>query len=121
MPISQYDADNLANAGFTPYEIQQISQATTSSGTSQTPVNTDSPIWQAVIRSRRDWVEDKIARGWNWMEIRNEIENYYRRDAKRSPFDFLRAEYKPPKRMDYIEMIRRRTQADIEENLDNYF
>lgn len=121
MPISQYDADRLSEAGFTAYEIEELSRAETGKGEPQPPIDTDKPVWQSVMNSRRDWVEDKLSRGWSWMEIRMEIENYYRKDVKRSPWDFIRAEYRPPKRMDYVEMIRRRSQAEIQEELDNYF
>jgi hypothetical protein len=63
---------------------------------------------------------DKIDRGWTEQEIINELQNYYRRDAKRNPWDFIRAEYKPPKRKDYMEIARARAASQISSELEGY-
>jgi hypothetical protein len=42
------------------------------------------------------------------------------RDPKRNPFDFLKAEYKPPKKVDFANIIRRRKKAQIQEELEGY-
>lgn len=120
MSISGADADRLKQAGFLESEIQELAEAKTVKGEDQPPINLDSPAWQAVLESRREWWIDKVDRGWTEHEIVNELMNYYRRDKSRTPFDFLKAEYRPPKRVDYIEMIRKRHQGQIAGELEGY-
>ena len=120
MSISQADAARLREAGFLDLEIEQIANAATAKGEPQPPIQLDSPIWQAVMESRRDWRVDKISRGWTEYEIVSELQNYYRRDSRRSPFDFLRAEYKPPQKKDYMEIVRKRAAAQIARELKGY-
>jgi hypothetical protein len=121
MPLSEYNAQRLRDAGFVKFEIDEFANAVDSKGKAQPPIDTDSPIWNSVMNSRMRWVEDKIARGWSQSEIEEEILNYYRRDERRSPFDFIRAEYKPPKKTNYYDLMRRRKKTDIHYGLDKYY
>ena len=120
MTISTFDAQRLRESGFLEAEIMAIAEAKTAKGEDQPPVDLDSPIWQSVMESRRDWRVDKISRGWTEYEIVSELQNYYRRDSRRSPFDFLRAEYKPPQKKDYMEIVRKRAAAQIARELKGY-
>jgi hypothetical protein len=120
LTISANDAARLRQAGFLESEIEGFANAVTSDGKPQPPVDLDSPVWQAVLESRREWWVDKIDRGWTEHEIINELQNYYRRDAKRNPWDFIRAEYKPPKRKDYMEIARARAASQISSELEGY-
>ena len=121
MTISLRDAELLRHAGFLEQEIEQIASAVTAKGEPQPPIDITSPIWTAVMESRREWWLDKIGRGWTESEITNELQNYYRRDKSRNPFDFIRAEYRPPtKRKDYLELIRKRAAAQIAGELEGY-
>lgn len=120
MSISEADAMRLRHAGFLESEIMKLAEAKTSKGEDQPPVNLSSPAWTRVLESRREWWIDKVDRGWTTHEIVAELENYYRRDSKRTPFDFLRAEYRPPKKLDYLEIVRRRHKEEIESELGRY-
>jgi len=120
LTISAQNATRLIQAGFLESEVHAIAEAKTTTGTEQPPVNLDSPIWTAAIKSRREWWIDKINRGWTEHEIVNELQNYYRRDEKRNPFDFIRAEYKPPKKKDYMDIARKRAAAQIAGELEGY-
>lgn len=120
MTISSRDAERLAHAGFLRSEIEALANAKTATGADQPPINLDGPAWRAVLNSRSEWWVDKMDRGWTESEIREALGNYYRRDESRTPFDFLRAEYKPPKRVDYIEIIRKRHAAQIAGELEGY-
>ena len=120
MTISAADADRLRQAGFIESEIEGFANAVTADGKPQPPVNLDSPVWQRVLESRREWWIDKVERGWTEHEIISELQNYYKRDAKRNPFDFLRAEYRPPKKKDYMEIARKRATAQIAGDLEGY-
>jgi len=120
LTISANDAAMLRQAGFLESEIQGFAEAKTTDGKDQPPVNINSPVWQAVIESRREWWIDKIDRGWTEHEIVAELENYYKRDSKRNPFDFIRAEYKPPRKKDYMDIVRKRAVAQIKSELEGY-
>ncbi|HEC64168.1 MAG TPA: hypothetical protein ENI23_02610 [bacterium] len=115
MTLSFEDAERLQNAGFIPYEIEEFSSAITSDGQLQPPIDLNSPVWTAVIKSRNDWLIDKITRGWSQDEIENSIMSYYAAKRERSPWDFLRAEYHPPTKIDYKSAIRRRAQSTTAE------
>ena len=120
MSISQKDAEQLRHAGFLESEIMELAEAKTMKGADQPPINLDGPAWQAVLHSRREWWLDKFDRGWTEDEITSELQNYYKRDKRRNPFDFLRAEYKSPKKADYMGIIRKRAAAQIEGELGGY-
>ena len=120
MTISASDARRLRESGFLETEVMAIAEAKTATGADQPPVNLDSPIWQAVMESRREWWTDKIGRGWAESEIVSELQNYYRRDKSRNPFDFLKGAYKPPAKKDYMELIRKRHETQIAGELEGY-
>ena len=42
------------------------------------------------------------------------------RDRRRSPWDFLKLEYRPPKRVDYWAAMRARKKAEIVSELGDY-
>jgi hypothetical protein len=120
MTISSEDFDILRKAGFVEYELEQIANAKTPDGKDQPPIDINSPAWRAVIKSRREWTDDKIARGWQLDAIINEVMNYYHKDERRTPFDFLKAEYRPRKRVDYYAVVRERKKIAIEEDMGEY-
>lgn len=121
MSLSFEDKATLINAGFLPYEVQQFDEAKTLDGQPQPPIDLGSPVWQRVLQSRRDWVNDKKAREWAQSEIEAEIMAYYRREKKRDPFSFLKAEYRPPAKKDFWESVRAREQHKIKAELKGYF
>jgi len=108
MTITNDDSDRLERAGYLEFEILEFANATNPDGSPQKPINLDSPVWQAMLKSRYDWIQDKIERRWTRDEYTREIMAYYERDKKRSPFDFLKEMYKPPKKADYLEARRRK-------------
>jgi hypothetical protein len=93
------DAEKLKAAGFTDWEIDQLSQSKTPSGQDQPPIDLNDKPWIATINSRREWRDIRADEGYNDSEINNAINRYYQRDPNRSPWDFLKAEYKPPQKM----------------------
>lgn len=115
MSLSIADATRLREAGFLQGEIEELSEAKDTSGKDQPPILLDSPVWQAVMKSRQEWWVDKVNRNWTEEDIQREIMGYYERDEKRSPWDFLKAEYRPPKKVDYIEARRKRAEAQVME------
>jgi len=121
MSLSDYDALVFKRNGFLDYEIAQFAAGKTVKGADQPAIDISSPIWKSILFSRYEWTQDKISRGWSEKEIENEIMNYYARDKKRNPWDLLKAEYKPLKRVPYLEIIRNRHQKAIESEMPGYF
>jgi len=113
MTITIEDSDKLERAGYLEFEILEYANATNPDGSPQKPINLDSPVWQAMMKSRYEWTQDKLERQWERDEIKREIMAYYERDKKRSPFDFLKEMYKPRKKADYLEARRRREIENI--------
>ncbi len=121
MSISMYDADRLRNMGFLDYEIEAIANATDPEGKPQPVINLETDAWVAAMENRRAWWDDKVAKGWEEEVIINEIMRYYDRDKKRNPWDFLKAEYRPPKRIDYWQGIRARKQREMKDEMEGYY
>ena len=121
MALRDEDKLKLKAVGFTAYEIGEFSKATDPSDVSQPLIDLDSPLWQRVMDSRRKWVDDKINRGWTEFQIENAFDEYYRKGKEPSPWDFLKAEYKPPLKRDYYEGVRARKQRLINAELGKYY
>jgi len=96
MPLSIKDNLRLRDAGFTQYEVDEFNNAVAVDGTPQV-INLDSATWQNMMYSRKQYIMDMIDEGLDKIEIENIIDDYYRMDRDRSPFDFVKREYKPPK------------------------
>ncbi len=115
MSLSQSDAERLLSSGFLMHEIDEIANAKALDGSPQPPVDLNNPAWQATMKTRLEWWQDKIKRDWTAREIEREIMLYYEGDSKRSPFDFLKAEFSGAKptyaRLDYMEARRRKYEA----------
>jgi hypothetical protein len=118
MAITANDYDELRSSGFIDYEITDLANATKNqyTGESQGFINLNTPVWQKVLRSRENLMNQRLDyymdQGYSPDEARrlyeNDIANYYRRSSKRSPWDFLKAEYQSPARIDYIKAARAR-------------
>ncbi len=68
--------------------------------TGDTTVNAfNSQTWRDAMTARKQWVENLLRMGWKWPRIREEINAYYRKGTKRTPFDHIRKydSYKAPK------------------------
>jgi len=92
MSLSGADAERLLAAGFMRREIEELANAKTSDGKDQPSIDLNNPTWQAAMESRRAWLDDKLTRNWTEEDIQREIMNYYERNSKRSPWDFIQAE-----------------------------
>ncbi len=120
MTLSSADAERLLAAGFLEGEVRELAEAKSPDGKDQPPIDLNSPVWQSVMKSRQEWIQDKVARNWTEEEILREIMAYYERGEGRSPWDFIRAEYKPVKRADYLDARKRRHEAQIVTELKGY-
>ena len=100
----------LTSAGFLPQEIRELFSA-------HGVVDAlNSKPFHAMLVERRRWVGEMRKAGLSGRQIAEAIKAWYKRDETRSPFDFLRKEYRPPNKVDrkeYREAARRRASRKI--------
>jgi len=100
----------LTSAGFLPKEIRELFSA------HGVVDMLNSQPFKEMMRERRRWVKEMRHAGMSTRQIMDSIKEWYSRDEKRSPFEFLRREYKPPlkvTRTEYREAIRRRANRQV--------
>lgn len=113
MPLRRGQAQRLREAGFLESEIRKISRARAPDGSLQ-QTDIDGIAWQKTLESRKRWVGQRLDEGWSKEEIRRRILRYYKRKAGRSPFDFLKLEYKPPQKLtDFQYALKLRARARV--------
>jgi len=103
------------NAGFLPEEADELTYGSKGVKVDAEEVYRSRPA-RIARRTRQEWIRWLLDRGWTTAEIKREIGAYYAFDTKRSPWDFIRAEYRPPQRKDYRdyrEAARRRAGTQV--------
>ena len=121
MSLSTADREKLADAGFMEFEIQSFAEAKTPNGKDQPAINLGSPLWQAVIGHRKDWVENRINEGWTPLQIEGAIEEFYLTDPRRDPWYFLKIEYQPVAQKDFDKQMQLRSQRRVGAELKGYY
>ena len=84
----------LRSAGFINSEIREIFSA------GNVPELFGTEPFKDMLRSRRRWFKDMVRRGWSIAQIIETLNKFY--GPKPSPFEFLRREYQPPLRVDFV-------------------
>lgn len=115
----------MRRAGFLKSEIRAFNNARAPDGSYQdTKAIFKSKPFQVMLKDRAAWWRraltpvDKGGYGYTRTQATYEILGYYRRRGQRSPFDFLKAEYKPPKKLtDFQYATRLRVRARITKSL----
>lgn len=102
-------------AGFLPFEAREF---TVGHGSRYLAFDAravfNSTTGKAARRFRTELIQQQLAMGWSRREIRENIIDFYRRGRKVDPWEHIRAEYKPRKRIDFIdyrEKVRARAKA----------
>lgn len=96
MTLSMKENKLLREVGFTAYEVDEFNKAVAVDGTPQI-IDLNSETWRNMMLSRKEWIMDMIDEGLDASEIEGLIDEYYQIDRERSPFDFVKREYKPPR------------------------
>lgn len=96
MTLSMKENKLLREVGFTAYEVDIFNSAIAVDGTPQI-IDLNSATWQNMMLSRKEWVMDTLEEGLNDADRETLIDEYYQIDRERSPFDFVKREYKPPR------------------------
>jgi len=107
----------LRKSYFTTQEIVGFLTARGPRGNLQ-KLNLNNAYWQLLIQERRNWyaAQYKLGKSWGWSHgktiahIKELINDYYRRDKRRTPWDWFREVYKDLKKpqVDFIEGKKRR-------------
>ncbi|KKM27848.1 hypothetical protein LCGC14_1570600 [marine sediment metagenome] len=92
------------NAGFLPFEAREL---TVGHGVRLMAFNSkevfDSRPGREARRFRIEIIRQQLAMGWTKKQIRDNIIEFYRKGRKVDPWEHIRAEYKPRKRVDFID------------------
>lgn len=115
------EISTLRRAGFIPREINEFQWAVSENGK---PYVTDleSPVWRDVIRHRKEMIAKLEEQGYSKAEQRAGIERFYTlRGGKFSPFDWLKIEYRPLKRVNYKEVQKRNVRRRINYRMKKIF
>ena len=107
MTISRETINALHDAGFTLHEITLFNEA-------DNPIDVSMSVVRQMLVSRKKWIDKLTDTGWSKEEIAGTIRNYYIRKSDTSPYDFLKAEYMPPKKTDFQEARRRKAKASTD-------
>jgi hypothetical protein len=105
----------LLKEGWLPREVYSFDHAVggdvASGHRTKQNLSFSSRTFSAMRKSRRRYVADLQKQGWTLQDIKVKLNDYYRvRSA--SPFDWLKLEYSPTKRLtDYQDSVRRRIRA----------
>jgi len=100
------------NAGFLSEEAEELTYGKEGVEVNSEAVYNSAP-GRAARAGRQQWIKGLLAQGWTKEEIEREARAYYTRDTSRSPWDFIRLEYKPREKKDYQEAARRRAEAQV--------
>lgn len=107
----------LKREGFIKSEIEAFSNARAPDGTLQ-DFAFNSKTFLAARKSRRKYVADLKEQGWTKPEIDRKIRQYYGLKAGRTPYDFLKLSYSPPRLItDFMDAVRRKIRARVTRTL----
>lgn len=100
------------SAGFLPFEAREL---TLGHGERYMNFNALAVYNSEPARAAREFriklINDQLRAGWTKKQIRDNIIDFYRKSQKVDPWGHIRAEYKPRKRIDFVdyrEQVRRR-------------
>jgi hypothetical protein len=119
--LSDLDRKLLYAEFFTIREIREFDNMHTPDGMIQ-EVDIRSPLWQAV-RARRLSAANRLRnQGFADSAVRKQFDTYFRQKTGGKPFDFLKTEYKPKKKVRDYQATMKETRKRIEKTFGkSYF
>ena len=89
----------MLRKGFLPYEVKAFADAKTPNGKQQN-LDFHSKPFQSMISERERYIHKLAMKGFTPMQSRQRIEMLYKaKRGKASPWDFLKIEYRPQKKV----------------------
>jgi hypothetical protein len=115
----------IIKSGFLPFEAEEF---LTAKGGYHNNVESDirkivgSEPFKFMLKSRLDWIHDCQKIGWSGQKIGLALRDYYKLKSGRTPFDFLKIEYKPPQKLsDYAYGVQLRASTRIKRMSKTHF
>lgn len=130
MALNRLQKQTLLSEGWLPSEINALQKASggnIGAGTSKRHVvkqdfNYSSKTFSSARRSRRRWVRDLKSLGWNDMDIKLKLIEYYSRGSGRNVYQWLKLAYAPPHRLtDYQVAIVKKIRAQASRTLGKLY
>lgn len=109
--LSDKDKQQLSRAGFCDVEIDRWDESTTVH-------RLDSPLWQDVISGREKMI---LVSGLSKRKFKGLMLGYYNRFHKSDPFEWLKAEYRSPKKQKWQAKSRRKVRKRINYRLNKIY
>lgn len=116
MPLSQKAVQQLFKAGFIQEEILEFNKGVMPNGEPMPLAKiVKSEPWKAMLKARANWWKmalrpaNRGGLGLTVIGARQVIKNYYKPkwgSKDRSPWEFLRVEYRPPNKMTATKIAR---------------
>lgn len=110
----------LRRAGFIDKEINEWQWAVSENGKPYV-TTIDTPVWEDTIQTRRDLRDELIKKKYNSEERIAFFERYYERFDKADPFDWLKKEYRNPKKAKWKDARRKKFRDRINRRLGRLF
>lgn len=111
--------------GFLPYEAKEFLNAKAGYWhDKQADIRkiVESKPFQDMLDQRLKWIHDCKTIGWSGLKIGQALKDYYKLQSGRTPFDFLKIEYKPPKQLsDYAAAIKMRSETRVRRMSKTHF
>ena len=114
MSMSMKNQLRLRRAGFMPWEISEFAEAEARDESPQV-IDINSKTWQQAIETRENWIKSlkhysrtKLNRNLTYTDINRLLVNWLNQDKTRTPFDLIKASYKPPKMISDYQAARKK-------------
>jgi len=104
----------LRSAGFMPWEITEFAEALAPDKTPQV-IDLNSATWKQAIETRENWIKSlkhysktKLNRNLTYTDINRLLVNWLNQDKTRTPWDLIKASYKPPHQISDYQAARKK-------------
>ncbi len=88
----------LRAEGFIPEEIKAWDEATNPDGTPHS-IDFNSETFKDMRRDRRSWARERRYEGWSKEQMDTDLYDYFQARQGKSPWEFLQANYRPPRKL----------------------
>ena len=123
MSMSMKNQLRLRSAGFMPWEISEFAEAKAIDNTPQV-IDLTSATWKQAIETRENWIKSlkhysrtKLNRNLTYTDINRLLVNWLNQDKTRTPFDLIKASYKPPHQISDYKMARKKRALNSQASL----
>ena len=114
MALKMQDQLQLRRDGFMPWEIIELATALAPDNTPQV-IDIYSATWTQARENRKNWIRSlkyytktKLNRNLTYTDINRLLVNWLNQDKTRTPWDLIKASYKPPKMISDYQAVRKK-------------